>query len=157
APTIVEFLDRVAHGKAPTRASADVNRLAQAALPYDPKSIPKAMGVTLLVSILLIAASTLVSEDLACIGAGVMVAQGRIDFLAAALACFLGILVGDVLLFLAGRYLGRPALSRAPMKWFIRADDVERSSAWFNRRGIVVIGISRFVPGMRLPTYFAAG
>ena len=157
APKVLEFLDRVELGEAVTRAAADVGRLERAALPYDRASIPKAMGVTALVLMMLIAASTLVSEDLTCIGAGVMVAQGRIDFVAAAFACFLGIFVGDVLLFLAGRYLGRPALGRAPLKWFVRPDDVERSSAWFNRRGIVVIAASRFVPGMRLPTYFAAG
>ena len=157
APKILEFLDRIEQGKAVTRAAADAGRLERAALPYDRASIPKAMGVTALVLMMLIAASTLVSEDLTCIGAGVMVAQGRIDFVAAALACFLGIFVGDVLLFLAGRYLGRPALGRAPLRWFVRPDDVERSSAWFNRRGIVVIAASRFVPGMRLPTYFAAG
>ena len=157
AQPILEFLDKVAQGKAVTRSTADADRLARAALPYDKASIPKAMGVTALVLMMLIAASTLVSEDLTCIGAGVMVAQGRIDFVAAALACFLGIFVGDVLLFLAGRYLGRPALARAPLKWFVRPDDVERSSAWFNRRGMAVIAASRFVPGMRLPTYFAAG
>src|SRR6266545_1398137 len=39
----------------------------------------------------------------------------------------------------------------------IRAEDVERGSAWFSRRGGAVILASRFVPGMRLPTYFAAG
>lgn len=157
APKILGFLDRVEWGKAVTRAAADAGRLERAALPYDRASIPKAMGVTLLILMMLIAASTLVSEDLTCIGAGVMVAQGRIDFVAAALACFLGIFVGDVLLFLSGRYLGRPALRRAPLKWFVRPDDVERSSEWFNRRGMVVIAASRFVPGMRLPTYFAAG
>ncbi len=157
APKIVGFINRVEQQKVATRSTAEADRLARAALPYDRASIPKAMGVTVLVLMMLIAASTLVSEDLTCIGAGVMVAQGRIDFAAAALACFLGIFVGDVLLFLAGRYLGRPALSRAPLKWFVRPDDVERSSAWFNRRGIIVIAASRFVPGMRLPTYFAAG
>lgn len=157
APNILEFLDRIEQGKAVTRAAADAGRLARAALPYDRASIPKAMGVTALVLMMLIAASTLVSEDLTCIGAGVMVAQGRIDFVAAALACFLGIFVGDVLLFLAGRYLGRPALGRAPLRWFVQHDDVERGSEWFNHRGIVVIAASRFVPGMRLPTYFAAG
>jgi pimeloyl-ACP methyl ester carboxylesterase/membrane protein DedA with SNARE-associated domain len=169
-PRIMEFLDRIEHipagseildnavqEKAVTRSTADPARLALAALPYDRASVPKAMGVTALVLMMLIAASTLVSEDLTCIGAGVMVAQGRIDFAAAAFACFLGIFVGDVLLFLAGRFLGRPALARVPVKWFVRPDDVERSSAWFNRRGIVVIAASRFVPGMRLPTYFAAG
>jgi membrane protein DedA with SNARE-associated domain len=157
ASKILAFFDRVEQEKALTRSTADADRVARAALPYDPSSIPKAMGVTALVLMMLIAASTLVSEDLTCIGAGVMVAQGRIDFATAALACFLGIFIGDVLLFLAGRYLGRPVLSRAPLKWFVRREDVERSSAWFNRRGIVVIAASRFVPGMRLPTYFAAG
>ena len=118
-------------------------------LPIDSSSV--------IVVITLIAVSTFVSEDLTCIGSGVMVAQGRISFATAAFACFLGIFVGDVLLFFAGRYLGRPALRRAPLKWFIRAEDVEKSSAWFTRRGVPVILASRFVPGSRLPTYFAAG
>src|SRR5712692_10474255 len=118
APRVLEFLDRVVQDKAVTRSTADAEQILRAALPYGRASIPKAMGVTELVLMMLIAASTLVSEDLTCIGAGVMVAQGRIDFVAAALACFLGIFVGDVLLFLAGRYLGRPALGRAPLRWF---------------------------------------
>ncbi len=108
-------------------------------------------------SLLPIAAATLVSEDLTCIGAGVMAAQGRTSLELAAFACFLGIFVGDILLFLAGRYLGRPAVQCAPLKWFVCAADVERASGWFSRRGAMVIFISRFVPGMRLPTYFAAG
>jgi membrane protein DedA with SNARE-associated domain len=110
-----------------------------------------------LITILLLAAGTLVSEDLTCIGAGVLAAQGRIELSLAIFACFLGIFVGDILLFLAGRFLGRPALRRAPLKWFVRDEAVERSSAWFARRGTLVILISRFVPGLRLPTYFAAG
>jgi membrane protein DedA with SNARE-associated domain len=115
------------------------------------------MDVNAFVLMLLIAAATLLSEDLTCISAGVMAAQGRIDLGLAIFACFLGILAGDLLLFLAGRHLGRPAIERAPLKWLIRAADVERGSAWFSRRGAIVIFISRFVPGMRLPTYVAAG
>lgn len=116
-----------------------------------------APGSSLIVVITLIAVSTFVSEDLTCIGVGVMVAQGRINFATGVFACFLGIFVGDILLFFAGRFLGRPAMRRAPLKWFIRAEDVEKSSAWFTRRGVPVILASRFVPGSRLPTYFAAG
>ncbi|HEX5085377.1 MAG TPA: VTT domain-containing protein [Blastocatellia bacterium] len=107
--------------------------------------------------VLSLAAATLISEDLTCIGAGVMSAQGRISLESAIFACFLGIFAGDILLFLTGRYVGRPAVRRAPLKWFLRAEDVERASAWFSRRGAMVILISRFVPGMRLPTYFASG
>jgi len=104
-----------------------------------------------------IAASTLISEDLTCIAAGLLIAQGQIGFGLGAFSCFLGIFVGDILLFLTGRYLGRPALSRAPLKWFVRMEDVKRSSDWFSQRGAVVIFASRFVPGARLPAYFAAG
>jgi pimeloyl-ACP methyl ester carboxylesterase/membrane protein DedA with SNARE-associated domain len=157
APPIADFLQRVEAGQAPTRLSADPARLEQAAQPFDPASVPQASGIAAFVLLLLIAAATLVSEDLTCIGVGVMVAQGRIGFLFGSFACFLGIFVGDILLFLAGRYLGRPALRRAPLKWLISAAAVERSSAWFARKGAGVIVVSRFLPGTRLPTYFAAG
>ncbi|MEP6913699.1 MAG: VTT domain-containing protein [bacterium] len=111
-------------------------------------------GLTLFLTLAL---ATLISEDLTCIWAGVMAAEGRISFGSAAFACLLGIFVGDILLFLAGRLLGRAALRRAPLKWFVRTSDVERSSAWFRRRGMAAITLSRFLPGTRLPTYMAAG
>jgi hypothetical protein len=34
---------------------------------------------------------------------------------------------------------------------------VERSSQWFTRKGAVLVFVTRFLPGTRLPTYFAAG
>jgi pimeloyl-ACP methyl ester carboxylesterase/membrane protein DedA with SNARE-associated domain len=154
---ILPFLNRVEQNQALTRAAATPERVAAAAQPFNPADLPKAKGVALMVLILLLAAATLVSEDLTCISAGLMVAQGRMSFLAASFACFVGIFVGDVLLFLAGRYFGRAALHRAPLKWFIKAKEVDRSSRWFNRNGLAVIGTSRFIPGARLPTYFAAG
>lgn len=112
---------------------------------------------TALGQFLAIAAATLVSEDLTTINAGVLIAQGRIGAPLGLLACFFGIFIGDVLLFLAGRYFGRAVLHRAPLKWLLTSAAVERSSAWLQQRGLAVIASSRFVPGMRLPTYFAAG
>lgn len=106
---------------------------------------------------LLLALATLVSEDLTCVSAGLLVAQGRIDFVPAAFACFVGIYVGDMMLFWVGRWFGRPALRLPPLKWWITEATVRRSSAWFQRRGAAVIFLSRFLPGARLPTYFAAG
>ena len=106
---------------------------------------------------LLIVVATFVTEDLTTISVGVLVAQGRVEFLFGTMACFLGIFIGDILLYLAGRYLGRPAVAHAPLKWFVREKAVEKSSVWFARQGVKVIFASRFVPGARLPTYFAAG
>ncbi|HEX4947308.1 MAG TPA: alpha/beta fold hydrolase [Blastocatellia bacterium] len=157
APLLKDFVARVERGAAKKRADAEPTRIAQAALPLNPKDLPKAMGVAALVLLLLIIVATFVTEDLTTISVGVMVAQGRIEFLFGTVACFLGIFIGDILLYLAGRYLGRPAVARAPLKWFVSEKAVAKSSAWFARQGVKVIFASRFVPGARLPTYFAAG
>lgn len=125
--------------------------------------LPEAMNIStstetsLLLLFVLIMVATFVTEDLTTISVGVMVAQGRIGFLFGTIACFLGIFIGDILLYLAGRYLGRPAVARAPLKWFVSENAVAKSSAWFARQGVKVIFASRFIPGARLPTYFAAG
>ena len=104
-----------------------------------------------------LAAATLVSEDLACIAAGLLVAEGALGFGAAAGACFTGIFAGDLLLVLLGRTLGRRSLAAAPLRWWVSADAVHRAEAWFACRGASVIVASRFLPGTRLPTYVAAG
>lgn len=104
-----------------------------------------------------LAAATLVSEDLTCLASGALVARGTLGFAPAVAACFLGILAGDVLLFLCGRWLGARALTRAPFTWFLDEARVAEAREWLERRGSIVILTSRFLPGARLPTYFASG
>ena len=118
---------------------------------------PPVDGMSLLILMIAIAAATLISEDLACIGAGLLAARGVLNLPLAVTASFAGIVFGDILLFLAGKYLGRPALKYPPLKWMIKDDDVMRSSRWFNAKGPAIIITSRFIPGSRLPTYFSAG
>jgi pimeloyl-ACP methyl ester carboxylesterase/membrane protein DedA with SNARE-associated domain len=157
ADRIASFVDGVDDGAAPSRAQASPERRQAAAAPFDPSAIPPYSGFALLIMMGLIVLATFITEDLACIAAGLLVAHGRIEFAPALVACFIGILAGDVLLFLAGRYIGRPALHRAPLRWFINDEHVEIASRWLDRRGAVLIAISRFVPGTRLPTFFTAG
>ena len=104
-----------------------------------------------------IALATLVSEDLTCIATGVLVAQGKLSFAEGALACLAGIFGGDILLFLAGRLAGARALRWPGVRRFLTPEMVERGAAWLQQRGLAVILLSRFTPGLRLPTYFAAG
>jgi membrane protein DedA with SNARE-associated domain len=105
----------------------------------------------------LITVATLVSEDLACVGAGALVAQGRISLVSAVLACMAGILIGDVFLWFLGRSVGRPALRLPVIRWMVSTDSVRRAEDWFHQRGLRVLFACRFVPGTRLPMYFAAG
>ncbi len=153
-----DFFDRVEKGQARVRATADPQRVALSKVPFNPAvAVPKAVGPTALVLFALLALATLITEDLTCVWAGVLAAEGTIEFSFAVIACLFGIVVGDILLFLAGRLFGRALMRHGPLKWLVRAPDVERSSGWFQRRGMMVIFVSRFLPGTRLPTYFAAG
>jgi len=105
----------------------------------------------------LIAAATLVSEDLACIAAGLLAAKGLITPFAAVAASALGIYVGDILLYLTGYLVGISALNHVPLKWFITENMVRQCKTLFERRGAIFIFLCRFVPGTRTATFFAAG
>ncbi|HED64595.1 MAG TPA: alpha/beta fold hydrolase, partial [Planctomycetes bacterium] len=157
ATPILGFLEDVEAGRARTRADASAERIAAAAKRFDPRDVPPVSGFALVVFCVLAALSTFVSEDLTCIAVGAMVGDGRIPFLAGVLACLVGIYVGDMLLFLAGRVLGRRALRIWPLNRMLTEERVASSSRWLSDRGAIVILSSRFLPGARLPTYFAAG
>lgn len=100
---------------------------------------------------------TFVSEDLACITAGTLIGQGHISFGLGLGACFAGIFVGDILLFLIGRVFGRRVSGHPLFSRFVSDKALEKAGDWLERRGPETIFLSRFIIGLRLPTYLAAG
>jgi membrane protein DedA with SNARE-associated domain len=118
---------------------------------------PAASAGSTLAMAFALAAATLVSEDLTCIAAGLLVARGELRFEVAALACYVGIFAGDLALVAAGRWLGRPVLLRRPLRWLVTPEAVERSARWFARKGPRAVFVSRFVPGSRLALFVSAG
>ncbi|MFN0105634.1 MAG: VTT domain-containing protein [Bryobacteraceae bacterium] len=101
--------------------------------------------------------STLISEDLACVTAGILISQGKIGFIPGVAACMAGILGGDLMLFAFGRLLGRPILRWKWVARYMPESKVAQAAAWLEAKGLRVVLLSRFTPGLRLPTYFAAG
>jgi membrane protein DedA with SNARE-associated domain len=100
---------------------------------------------------------TLVSEDLACIAAGLLIREGRIGLAAGTAACAVGILAGDVGLWAAGRasrraFGGWPAVSRRIQR--LPVDDMRK---WLEAHAAGAMIASRFIPGTRLPLYICAG
>lgn len=154
---IEEFLGRVETGEAATRGNAEAERLRRAALPFDDMDLPPFTGPALLIVFLLLVFAAYASEDLTCITAGLLVAQGRLDFPVAVAACYAGILSSDLGIAWLARVLGRPALRLPPFKWWVSEARFEEASAWLRRRALVVVLVSRFLPGTRLPTCLAAG
>jgi membrane protein DedA with SNARE-associated domain len=102
-------------------------------------------------------AGTLVSEDLACISAGLLIREGRIGFMSGVTACALGILLGDIGLWAVGR-VSRSAVGRWPMvSGYLERLPVDEMRRWLDRQAALAMVASRFMPGSRLPLYVCAG
>jgi len=100
--------------------------------------------------------TTFVLEDVATLGAGVLLAAGTLSWPAAFWPCFVGVWLGDAGLYAVARFGGRRWLERT--RWYGRVRDrVARSERWFAERGSSALWLSRLVPGARLPTYLASG
>ena len=156
APIIVDFLGRAESGAAKTRKNAETDRVLRAAEPFQ-REMVMADGSTALVFFLVLALSTFISEDLTLLTAGALAGSGQISLTLAITACFVGILVGDLLIYCAGRFLGRRAVRRAPLKWFVSENALNRAAVWLAKNGMSAVFLSRVTPGLRLPIYFAAG
>ena len=100
---------------------------------------------------------TFVQEDVPTVSAALLAAAGQLPWQVGFLGVFLGIWIGDALLYLLARGVGRPLLQRAWARRFFNPTAVARSEQWFTEKGTWLLLSSRFVPGTRLPTYLAAG
>lgn len=100
---------------------------------------------------------TFVTEDLSCVAGGIFAAQGETGFVAAVVACTLGIWLGDIGLYVIGFLTARGLLRWG---WAQRRMAGLADSPWrrsFERHSTKILFASRFLPGTRVPTYLAAG
>ncbi len=105
----------------------------------------------------LIIVGTFVSEDLTCLTVSLLVTKGRIDPFLGVLGCLVGIFIGDIGLYLLGRFLKWRVLDLGWVRARLSTDKILRLSDKFNRFGWTAILASRFLPGTRIPVYVGAG
>jgi len=131
--------------------------LAASAPTADPP-VPTAQGARYWILMLIIVLCCLVAEDPTCLATGLLVGMGLIDFWSGAIACTVSIFIGDVALYSIGRFFGKQAMSRAPLKWLIKPHQLDQWAGWFSTpRGLFVVVSSRFIPASRVPTFITAG
>ncbi len=98
-------------------------------------------------------------EDVSLILGGFLVHQGKADLTLMMLTGYVGIIVGDSIIFFAGRRLGSN-VGRKPGGFFARVVTPEkraRVEALFQKHGEKIVFFARFLPGVRAVTYFTAG
>ena len=100
---------------------------------------------------------TFVSEDLTCVLAGLLILDGRVEPISAIAACALGIWIGDLGLWAAGRLAGPRVLAWPRLRRHVTAERAATFAQWFDSHAAPALLASRLLPGTRLPLYVAAG
>lgn len=96
---------------------------------------------------------TFILEDAATVMAAMQVEGGSLSLPVALLSLYAGIILGDLGLYALGRLSAR-------IPWIARTLPPHRQEmirAWISGRIFKVVLVSRFLPGMRLPTYTTCG
>jgi membrane protein DedA with SNARE-associated domain len=96
---------------------------------------------------------TFILEDAATVLAAMQVDEGKLSGALALSALYVGIMLGDLGLYGLGRLSAKlPIVAR-----ILPPHRAEAIRAWLDGRVFKVVLISRFLPGMRLPTYTTCG
>lgn len=96
-------------------------------------------------------------EDVILIAAGLITAENGGSWVKAAALMYFGVLAGDSMVFVIGRYFGARLLaSRWVHRWLNPAKQA-RIEKLFARYGSFAFFFARFMPGLRAPIFCSAG
>ena len=96
-------------------------------------------------------------EDVTLIGAGVLAHQAVFRLGDVIAVGFFGVVCADWLVYLAGRRYGRGILDRPTLARLVGASRLDTVRSAVERRGARAVFAARFLLGLRLATFFAAG
>ena len=98
-----------------------------------------------------------VPEDIPIITSGYLVHLGAMTFWPALTVNLLGIMLGDLMIYGFGYWMGPRAVEYRPLRAVMTPERMERVHAFFHRHGKKAIFFGRFVAGLRAPLFLAAG
>jgi membrane protein DedA with SNARE-associated domain len=97
------------------------------------------------------------AEELVLLAGGMLVASAVLNPALMFLVTFLGVMLGDVLLFGFGHGLATRFTHSAYFTRWFSPQRLARGQAFFVRHGSATVFLARFIPGLRAPTFLLAG
>jgi membrane protein DedA with SNARE-associated domain len=98
-----------------------------------------------------------IPEDLTLLAAGLLAANQSISLPGALIAGFVGVMLGDALLFFMGRKFGKRVFALPGLRAFFTEQRVARAEAKIRHNGPFICFIARFLPGLRSPIFAMSG
>ncbi|HEX4925827.1 MAG TPA: DedA family protein, partial [Bdellovibrionales bacterium] len=91
------------------------------------------------------------------IAAGMLAAAGSISLPGAYVAGYIGVLMGDVLLFMIGRKYGRRVFQLPVFRRIFTEERIVQAEQAIQKNANKICFTARFLPGLRAPIYLTAG
>ncbi len=98
-----------------------------------------------------------VPEDITLVSAGYLAGKGTISLLWANVVCFVGVLIGDYILFSIGRRYGYAVLSWPVFKKVFGKKRMDKASDKIRKNARLICFTARFMPGLRACVYLTCG
>ena len=98
-----------------------------------------------------------VPEDVTLVTGGVIAGLGYADVDTMLVVGLAGVLIGDGLMFLLGRWYGQRIIAMPFFRKVLTPERFASAQDRFERYGKWVMFVARFLPGLRTPVFFTAG
>lgn len=98
-----------------------------------------------------------IPEDIVLLAAGALTVLDGRSWIEASAVMYAGVMLGDTMIFLAGRFLGQRLMATRWFQRYFSPAKQARVEAQFERFGSMVLFVGRFLPGLRAPIFFTAG
>jgi membrane protein DedA with SNARE-associated domain len=98
-----------------------------------------------------------IPEDITLIVAGALVYYRVLSLPWAIAVGLAGVLIGDSIMFLLGKYYGRKLTQRWFFKKLLPEERLDAVGRQLDQRGDKLLFAARFMPGLRAPIFFSAG
>lgn len=98
-----------------------------------------------------------IPEDITLIAAGLLAYYEVGSVWSMIIIGFLGVMIGDTIVFYIGHHYGKKILKKPFFKRFLPPEKYEEVSKTFKKRGKKILFAARFMPGLRAPMFFSAG
>lgn len=98
-----------------------------------------------------------IPEDITLTVSGILISYDITNFAITFLVGMVGVLTGDIIAYVAGRFWGKSLLKSRIISKILRRRSLARARIASRKFGNYLIFFARFMPGLRTPVYFSMG